>query len=248
MPGSGQYDYDNRLFSTSLLNDYFPNLTQSAPLSHYLCGKALALGCAVYALRSLYRLPPVCRADSNISRALLHLFLARTFCPNSRFLEPAPGQAMDDEQRWCAISCAEPRQPLSLEHVQRSRASAKYHLSHVFSARLHANFRNNNSRPAAGLRPTTCWLRPNFEHAGSEQPISFRQPADVQPLMCFRNGSGRRRPVIAKAAPAPVGHTWDEQRRKAHVPVRLVKSHGWEVFSGLFLRLACARPANNYCE
>lgn len=51
------------------------------------------------------------------------------------------------------------RQPLSLEHIAKELGVSKYHLSHVFSARLHTSFREYGERPAAGTAPATCWLQ-----------------------------------------------------------------------------------------
>ena len=116
----------------------YASLTQCRPRRPYLCGKALDPD-VLYALHSLYR----CRctgADSSISRALLHLILAHVLPELS--LEPAPEpKAMDLTSSVVRYIMRNFRQPLSLEHIAKELGVSKYHLSHVFSARLHTSFR-----------------------------------------------------------------------------------------------------------
>ena len=79
-------------------------------------------------------------ADSSISRALLHLILAHVLPELS--LEPAPEpKAMDLTSSVVRYIMRNFRQPLSLEHIAKELGVSKYHLSHVFSARLHTSFR-----------------------------------------------------------------------------------------------------------
>ena len=134
----GEFRELKAVCGTSLLGDYFPSLTQCRPRRPYLCGKALDPD-VLYALHSLYR----CRctgADSSISRALLHLILAHVLPELS--LEPAPEpKAMDLTSSVVRYIMRNFRQPLSLEHIAKELGVSKYHLSHVFSARLHTSFR-----------------------------------------------------------------------------------------------------------
>ena len=57
-------------------------------------------------------------------------------------LEPAPEpKAMDLTSSVVRYIMRNFRQPLSLEHIAKELGVSKYHLSHVFSARLHTSFR-----------------------------------------------------------------------------------------------------------
>ena len=130
--------YTMAVCGTSLLGDFFPSLTQCRPRRSYLCGDALDPD-VLYALHSLYR----CRcmgADSSISRALLHLILAHVLPQLS--LEPLPEpKSMDLTSCVVRYVMRNFRQPLSLECIAKELGVSKYHLSRVFSARLHTGFR-----------------------------------------------------------------------------------------------------------
>lgn len=196
---------------TSLLGDYFPSLTQCRPRRPYLCGKALDPD-VLYALHSLYR----CRctgADSSISRALLHLILAHVLPELS--LEPAPEpKAMDLTSSVVRYIMRNFRQPLSLEHIAKELGVSKYHLSHVFSARLHTSFREyvNALRLDCARDPAGC---NGAEHAGGEHGIRLRQPADVQPCVPGTVPADAE-PVPQKPHRRPVGAHRTGSGAKAH--------------------------------
>ena len=148
---------------TSLMGDYFPSLTQCRPRRPYLCGKALDPD-VLYALHSLYR----CRctgADSSISRALLHLILAHVLPELS--LEPAPEpKAMDLTSSVVRYIMRNFRQPLSLEHIAKELGVSKYHLSHVFSARLHTSFREYVNALRLDCARDSAFLNDYYEKRG----------------------------------------------------------------------------------
>ncbi|MFQ8833480.1 MAG: helix-turn-helix domain-containing protein [Ruthenibacterium lactatiformans] len=222
---------------TSLLGDYFPSLTQCRPRRPYLCGKALDPD-VLYALHSLYR----CRctgADSSISRALLHLILAHVLPELS--LEPAPEpKAMDLTSSVVRYIMRNFRQPLSLEHIAKELGVSKYHLSHVFSARLHTSFREyvnalrldcaRDLLAATELSMLEGAWNPASTACGRSTVCSGTVPADAS--------------QYRKAAPA----LWGAQDGSAQRHNALCAcNHGFGSLTGCFSALAPERKLC-YCE
>lgn len=123
--------------SSALLGDSFSRLTRFRPRSPFLQGEALHPDIP-YAMHGLY-VQACTQPDREIYRALVRLILARCF---SRMeLEPVKEpRSMDLTGSLVHYLSQNFQKPLSLEMVARELGVSKYHLSHVFSSRLHTSF------------------------------------------------------------------------------------------------------------
>ena len=176
------------------------------------------------------------RADSSISRALLHLILAHVLPELS--LEPAPEpKAMDLTSSVVRYIMRNFRQPLSLEHIAKELGVSKYHLSHVFSARLHTSFREyvNALRLDCArdlLAATELSMLEVSMESGFDSLRTFNRVFQER----FRQTPSQYR----KSRTGAVGRTGRAAAQRRITPCALgKKAMALEFFDGLFLR-ACA--------
>lgn len=121
----------------SLLGGYLPRLTRFRPVFPFLQGESLHPDIP-YAMHGLF-LQSRTEPDRDIYRALIQLILARCF---SRMELKAAGEpaAMDLTGSLLRYLAQNFQRSLSLDLVSRELGVSKYHLSHVFSSRLHTSF------------------------------------------------------------------------------------------------------------
>lgn len=121
----------------SLWGNFLSQLTHSRPVCPFLSGDDLHPDIP-YAMHGLF-LQEQEGPDNTIYRALVQLILARVL---SRMqLEPVQEPTSTDlTVRLVQYLARNFQQPLSLDSLAKALNVSKYHLSHVFSSRLHTSF------------------------------------------------------------------------------------------------------------
>lgn len=134
VPGSG---YIIAVCSPALLGDALSRLTRFRPACPFLQGQDLHRD-ILYAMQGLCEQSRT-EPDREIYRALVRLILARCFSRMELLplQEPHTVDLTGNLVRY--LSCNF-QKPLSLDTVARELGVSKYHLSHIFSSRLHTSF------------------------------------------------------------------------------------------------------------
>lgn len=123
--------------SPSLAGEYLSRLTHYRPQNPFLQDVPLHPDIP-YAMHGLV-MQAANQPDEEIFRALIQLILARSL--QKMVLEPArEPKSMDLTGRLIRYLADHFQESLSLDSVARDLAVSKYHLSHVFSNRLHTSF------------------------------------------------------------------------------------------------------------
>lgn len=134
MPGS---QFTMAVCGASLLGSFLSRLIHFRPVCPFLQGKNLHPDIP-YAMHGLF-LQSRTEPEQEVYRALVRLILAR--CLSSMELEPVKEPlSMDLTGSLLRYLSQNFQRPLSLELVSRELGVSKYHLSHVFSSRLHTSF------------------------------------------------------------------------------------------------------------
>ena len=123
--------------SPSLAGEYLPRLTHYRPHNPFLQQNPLHPDIP-YAMHGLIQ-QAASQPNEEIFRALLQLILAR--CLQKITLEPVgEPKSIDLTVRLVRYLAEHFQEPLSLDCIARDLGVSKYHLSHVFSSRLHTSF------------------------------------------------------------------------------------------------------------
>lgn len=132
-----QSEYTMAVCQPSLLGGYLERLVRQRPRCPFLTGERLHPDIP-YAMHGLY-LQERTSPNREIYRAFVQLILARVFTEME--LEPVKeAPSIDLTKRLVGYLSRHFQEPLSLEALARELAVSKYHLSHVFSERLHTSF------------------------------------------------------------------------------------------------------------
>lgn len=121
----------------SLLGEYLSQLLHCRPEQPFLSGKELHPD-VEYAMRGL-ALQSQEGPDGQVYRALVQLILARVL-PKAGLLPDREPKSIDLTSRLVRYLAQNFQQQLSLDILSRELGISKYHLSHVFSSRLHTSF------------------------------------------------------------------------------------------------------------
>lgn len=123
--------------SPTLLGDELSRLTRFRPVDPFLQGQNLHHD-IIYAMEGVYTQSHT-EPNREIYRALVRLILARCFsCMELVPLkEPHTVDLTGSLVRYLSQNF---QKPLSLDSVARELGVSKYHLSHIFSSRLHTSF------------------------------------------------------------------------------------------------------------
>ena len=132
-----QSQFSMVICSSALLGDALSRLTRFYPRSPFLRGEDLHPDIP-YAMHGLY-VQACTEPDREIYRALIRLILARCF---SRMELEALKEPRSTDLTGSLVHYLSQnfQKPLSLDTVARDLGVSKYHLSHVFSSRLHTSF------------------------------------------------------------------------------------------------------------
>ncbi|MGI5959283.1 MAG: AraC family transcriptional regulator [Massiliimalia sp.] len=122
---------------TSLLGEYLSQLLHCRPENPFVSHKELHPDIE-YAMHGMY-LQEQEKPDSSVYRALVQLILARALPKVGLEPEREP-KSIDLTSRLVRYLAQNFQQQLSLDILSKELGISKYHLSHVFSSRLHTSF------------------------------------------------------------------------------------------------------------